>query len=78
MRSIPLKEKCNPIENYPWMLLYKLQGAKQDFIAYDSIKDGKFEIAIPKSASSGIYRLIYDQQNQLFVDVIYDQEDIAV
>ena len=72
-----IKGEMHPVENYPWMLLYKLKGSQQDFIAYDSIKDGKFEIAIPKEASSGIYRLIYDQKNQLFVDVIYANEDIA-
>lgn len=72
-----IKGEMHPAEDYPWMLVYKLQGAKQDFIAYDSIKDGKFEITIPEKATRGIYRLIYDQQNQLFVDVIYDNEDIA-
>ncbi|MDJ0645964.1 MAG: thioredoxin family protein [Flavobacteriaceae bacterium] len=71
-----IKGEMHPVENYPWILLYKLQGAKQDFIAYDSIKEGAFEITIPKNASSGIYRLIYDNQSQLFVDVIYDNEDI--
>ncbi len=72
-----IKGEMHPTENYPWMLLYKLQGAKQDFIAYDSIKKGAFEITVPQSATSGVYRLIYDQQNQLFIDVIYDKEDIA-
>ena len=71
-----IKGEMHSVENYPWMLLYKLQGAKQDFVAYDSIKDGKFEITIPKNTTSGIYRLVYDNQNQLFVDIIYDKEDI--
>lgn len=71
-----IKGTLEPVEKYPWMLLYKLRGAKQDFIAYDTIKQGTFEINIPSGSSSGIYRLIYDQKNRLFVDVIYDQEDI--
>ena len=58
------------------MLLYKLQGAKQDFIAYDTIKNGRFNIAVSNKVTPGIYRLVYDQKNQLFVDVIYDNEDI--
>lgn len=71
-----IKGEMQPVESYPWMLLYKLQGAKQDFIAYDSIKNGRFNIVLPSTATSGIYRLVYDQKNQLFVDVIYDQQDI--
>ncbi|NNC70427.1 MAG: TlpA family protein disulfide reductase [Flavobacteriaceae bacterium] len=73
-----IKGEMDPVADYPWMLLYKLKGAKQDFIAYDSIINGKFEITVPNNASSGIYRLLYDQKNQLFLDVIYDQEDIEL
>ena len=71
-----IQGEMQPVKDYPWMLLYKLQGAKQDFIAYDSIKEGRFTIKVPNNATSGIYRLVYDQKKQLFIDVIYDKEDI--
>jgi len=73
-----IKGELHPAENYPWMILYQLQGAKQNYIAHDSIKNGKFSIAIPNGQPSGMYRLIYDIKNRLFVDIIYANEDVSL
>lgn len=70
--------ELQPPENYPWMILYQLHGTKQNYVAYDSIKNGKFSIAIAKGRPAGIYRLVYDIKNQLFVDFIYENEDVKL
>lgn len=71
-----IKGTMKPIKEYPWMMAYKLNGSKQDFITYDSIKKGEFELKLPVSSKSGMYRLFYDVRNRLYVDVFYDNEDI--
>jgi len=73
-----IKGDLQSAENYPWMIAYQLQGAKQNYIAYDSIKNGQFSIVIPEKYASGIYRLVYDIKNRLFIDVIYNKEDISL
>jgi len=66
-----------PKADYEWMILYHMQGAKQNYIANADIKEGAFNFTLADSLTVGIYRLVYDLQNQLFVDVIYNNEDIA-
>jgi len=72
-----LKGTMDPPENFKWIMLYQLQGAKQEYIANTDIVDGHFGFNLADSLSSGIYRLIYDLDQNLFVDVIYNKEDIA-
>lgn len=68
--------KMEPASNYSWIVLYQLQGAKQNYIANAKVIDGEFSLTIPKNTEKGIYRLIYDLKNRLFVDFIYDNENI--
>ena len=70
--------EIQPTGNYPYMIMYQLQGAKQNYIAHDSIRNGKFSIMIPAKQTSGVYRLIYDMKNRLFVDFIYDNENVSL
>ncbi len=65
-------------QNYPWMILYGLEGGQQDYIAYDSIKKGRFSITIPNNQSPGMYRLVYDVKNQASVDFIFDNENVEL
>lgn len=65
-------------QNYPWMVLYQLQGSEQNYIAYDSIKKGQFSIAIPINQTPGVYRLMYDVKNQAYVDFIFDNENVEL
>ncbi len=65
-------------QNYPWMILYGLEGGQQDYIAYDSIKKGRFSIKIPNNQSPGMYRLVYDVKNQASVDFIFDNENVEL
>ena len=70
--------KMNPPEKFSWIVLYQLKGAKQDYIVNTTVTNGEFTMTIPKTATPGTYRLIYDIQNRLFVDVIYNNEDISL
>jgi thiol-disulfide isomerase/thioredoxin len=70
--------EMQPTGNYPYMIMYQLQGAKQNYIAHDSIVNGKFSITIPAKQASGVYRLVYDIKNRLFVDIIYDNENVSL
>ncbi|MDY7395931.1 TlpA disulfide reductase family protein [Aureibaculum sp. 2210JD6-5] len=72
-----LNGKMQPNGDYEWMILYHMQGAKQNYIANADIVEGEFSFTLADSLDVGIYRLVYDLQNQLFVDVIYNNEDIA-
>lgn len=72
-----LTGKMQPKGDYEWMILYHMQGAKQNYIANADINEGEFSFKLADSLNVGIYRLVYDLQNQLFVDVIYNNEDIS-
>ncbi|MET2986629.1 TlpA family protein disulfide reductase [Aureibaculum conchae] len=72
-----LNGKMHPKGDYEWMILYHMQGAKQNYIANADITAGEFSFNLADSLDVGVYRLVYDLQNQLFVDVIYNNEDIS-
>ena len=63
---------------YTWLILYKLNGVNQKYIANGTIKEGKFTIEIPKGSPTGMYRLLYDNTNNKFLDFIYNKEDVTV
>lgn len=65
-----------PSEKYSWVLLYKVEGARQQFIKNASIKEGKFDLELPADAVPGSYRITYDMQNSGFVDFLFNKEDI--
>ena len=73
-----VKGKMEPISNFKWVVLYQLQGAKQNYITNTKVTNGEFNLIIPEKSSKGIYRLLYDLENRLFVDFIYDDENVTL
>jgi len=73
-----VKGKMKPIGNYTWIILYQLQGAKQNYITNTNVTNGEFTIAIPDKTPKGIYRMVYDIKNRLFLDFIYDNENVTL
>lgn len=69
-----------PAKNYSWLIAYRLKPGTQVYVADTSIRDGKFSLKIPESASSGTYRLVYAiPQEEFYFDVIYNgKEDIEL
>jgi len=73
-----VKGKLNPPEDYSWVVLYQLKGAKQLYIKNTTIADGKFTVELPKNATKGMYRLMYSQNGNGIVDFIYNKENIEL
>lgn len=71
--------KMNPIsENYNYVLLYQLKGAKQLYVANATVVDGSFKMSFPENASNGMYRLTYDVNNGGFIDFLYNNESVSL
>ena len=67
----------DPPLDYSWVALYQLQGAKQNYKANTGVNKGEFTLTMPTESEKGIYRLLYDLENRLFVDIIYNKEHIS-
>ncbi len=59
-----------------WIILYKIEGAEQSFIANATVKDGRFSFKLKKDAKPGVYRLLYKIDRSDYLDFIYNNEDI--
>ena len=64
-------------EKYDYAILYKLVGAKQEFVQNTTIKNGSFYFDFDQSVASGMYRIAYNIKNGGFVDFLYNQEDVV-
>lgn len=73
-----VKGTLEPAQDYSWIVLYQLKGAKQLYIKNVTIIDGKFSIDFPENSPKGMYRLMYSQQNGSFVDFIYNNENVEL
>lgn len=70
--------QLKPVGDYKTMLLYKTNGAFQYYKASTTIDSvGLFGFALPKEFENGSYRLVYDTRNNLYVNIIYNNEDIS-
>lgn len=58
--------------------LYRLQGASQLYVNHTKPVDGAFSLTIQENAPTGMYRLLYDTQNQGFIDFIYNNENVEL
>ncbi|MFD2567106.1 TlpA family protein disulfide reductase [Pseudotenacibaculum haliotis] len=85
-----VKGNLHPPKKYTWVLLYKVEGARQVFVKNTQIKqevkqvDGKnltygtFEFEFPADAKTGAYRITYDLQQNGFVDFLFNKEDVEL
>jgi thiol-disulfide isomerase/thioredoxin len=71
-----IKGEIKPVKDYSWVILYQLKGAHQQYITNATVENGKFEMVIPKGKEKGIYRLFYDNKKNLYLDFIYNHENI--
>ena len=72
-----------------WVILYKIEGARQNFINNATIKVdsvfvyskkrtvGNFSFQLPKDAKPGAYRVTYRTEGNGFVDFIFNKEDVS-
>ncbi len=66
------------IEDLEYVILYQLKGAKQIYIANVDINNGAFKLDFPENSPEGMYRLMYDMNNDGFVDILYSNESIEL
>jgi len=71
-----IKGSLKPNNNYTWILLYKLEKGKQTFVDNASVVNGEFQFKIDTKQPSGIYRAYYQIENNLYVEFIYNKENV--
>ena len=72
-----IKGTINPVNNYTWILLYKLENGKKVFVNNANIENGKFQLKLSEKEPNGIYRAYYQLENNLYVEFIYNDEEVT-
>ena len=73
-----IKGSLQTSKKYEWVALYQLRATSQNYVANTTINDGTFFMEFPSNAPSGMYRLLYDLENEGFIDFIYNNETIEI
>jgi thiol-disulfide isomerase/thioredoxin len=73
-----IRAKMLPAKTYNWMILYQLKGVDQKYLANATSENGEFTLVVPKGSEPGMYRLFYDNTNNKFIDILYNNESIDV
>ena len=72
-----IKGSIDPGLNYSWILLYKLENGNQTYMDNSDVVEGAFEFKIDEKEASGVYRAYYQIENSLYVEFIYNKEEIV-
>ncbi len=73
-----LKISLHPAEKYPWLVLYKLDNVKQDYVTnkqLDSLKHFTFDM---RKQKQGTYLLMYDTNPNHFIYFVYNGKDVVL
>jgi len=77
-----VKGTLNPIEDYSWILLYKVEGAKQEYILNTKLtkneNQGTFSFDLPADTKPGTYRLTFDLQKNGYLDFLFNKENVEL
>ncbi len=65
-----------PKENFKWILLYKLENGKQTFVDNVTVENGNFIFRLSEDQPIGIYRAYYQIENGLYVEFLYNKEEV--
>jgi thiol-disulfide isomerase/thioredoxin len=65
-------------QEYSWVALYQLKATQQLYIANTTLKEGSFSLKIPENTAPGMYRLLYDLENDGYVDFMYNNEMVIM
>ena len=70
----------SPAKDYKWLIAYHLKVGEQAYTADTAVKNGEFNLSLPKEAAPGTYRLVYAvPQEEYYFDVLYNgKEDIQL
>ncbi len=79
----------SPTIKSDWVILYKIEGARQKFVGNTKIRIdsitvknkkqaiGTFKFTLPKDSKIGSYRVTYRLKGPGFVDFIFNKEDVS-
>lgn len=66
-------------EGFSWIILYQINELKQVYIERATLtEDGKFNLKIPEGSEKGVYRLMFSLEENGFIDVLFNNENIEV
>lgn len=71
-----IKGTIDPDHDYSWILLYQMQNGEQSYVDNADVIDGQFTFNVDENQSPGIYRAYYQIENNLYVEFIFNQEEI--
>ncbi|WGH74912.1 TlpA disulfide reductase family protein [Tenacibaculum tangerinum] len=83
-----VKGTMTPPDKGDWVILYKIEGAKQKFILNTTIELdtvvvggqeqvlGKFSFKLPNTATPGAYRATYRNSGAGFIDFLFNKENV--
>lgn len=72
-----IKGSFDSDQEFSWILLYKLENGTQTYMDNADVIGGAFEFKIPEKEPSGIFRAYYQIENNLYVEFIYNREEIV-
>ena len=72
-----IKGSFDSDQDFSWILLYKLENGSQTYMYNADVIEGAFEFKIPEKEPSGIFRAYYQIENNLYVEFIYNREEIV-
>lgn len=83
-----VKGSMNPPNETDWVILYKIEGAKQRFVANtntkidtvkvngEEVRVANFEFTMPEGAKPGMYRVAYRQEAGGFANFLFNNENV--
>jgi thiol-disulfide isomerase/thioredoxin len=66
----------DPGHDYSWILLYQMQNGEQNYVANADVVDGQFTFDVDENQPAGVYRAYYQIENSLYVEFIYNREEV--
>ena len=72
-----VKGRINSDLDYSWILLYKIQNGNQTYVNNADVVEGAFEFELGENEPSGVYRAYYQIENNLYVEFIYNKEEVS-
>jgi thiol-disulfide isomerase/thioredoxin len=69
--------EMKPSGKYNWVILYKIEGARQVFVKSGKIANGKFSFDLPANTKPGAYRVNYKTEGSGFADFLFNKENVA-
>lgn len=71
-----IKGTIDPDHDFSWILLYKMQNGDQTYIDNADVVEGQFTFEVEEKEPAGLYRAYYQIENDLYVEFIYNNEEV--